>query len=301
MTKIKTCPYCQAKIKSNANIVVCDSCNTPHHEECWGENKGCTAYGCSNNPNINPKEGIIFESIDVGNQTVDDIQRQLEIGREKPKETINCPKCNILIDKNSEFCKHCGQFLKEDVSMLEKERFEKEYKKRYKEKVYFGRKRFIITSVSIVTLILLFIFTFYYSYKMINEYFASEKYQEQSEIEEFISNWEKAWESKDINRYKVLLDEDYIYYDKDGTAVDLEDKIKRIKYTFDNYKYIEIDIEEIKTEKNPETPDYINVTFTQNYKSDKFEQTGVKTLRLYKVKGTRNKWKIFREYYEGTE
>ena len=80
--------------------------------------------------------------------------------------------------------------------------------------------------------------------KMINEYFASEKYQEQSEIEEFISNWEKAWESKDINRYKVLLDEDYIYYDKDGTAVDLEDKIKRIKYTFDNYKYIEIDIYE---------------------------------------------------------
>ena len=301
MTKFKTCPYCQANIKSNANIVVCDLCNTPHHEECWAENNGCTAYGCSNNPNTNPREGIIFESIDVGNQTVDDIQRQLEIEREKPKETINCPKCNIPIDKNSEFCMHCGHFLKEDMSTLEKERFENEYKKRYKEKVNFRRKRFIFTSVSIVTLILLFIFTFYYSYKMINEYFASDKYQEQSEIKEFVSNWEKAWESKDINRYKVLLDEDYIYYDKDDKAVNFEDKIKRIKYTFDNYKYIEVDIEDIKTEKNPETPDYINVTFTQNYKSDKFEQTGVKTLRLYKGKDTKNKWKIFREYYEGTE
>jgi ketosteroid isomerase-like protein len=273
-------------------------CSTPHHKECWEENKGCTTYGCPNNPNTETMGEETFESLDVGNQTIDDIKQELEKQKAKPKATIKCPKCNIPIDKDSDFCNHCGHFLKEDASRTEKSKFEKEYRKLYKEKVNFKRKRLLITTSSILILTILFIVTFYYSYKLINNYFSSDEYQEKNEVNEFILNWEKAWESKDTNRYKEYLDKDYIFYDDEGNAVDYQNKIKRIKYTFNNYEYIEIDVDDIKIEKKPETPNYLNVTFTQNYESDKFEQKGVKTLRLYKGKDTENRWKIFREYFE---
>ncbi|MCD4663718.1 MAG: nuclear transport factor 2 family protein, partial [Bacteroidales bacterium] len=133
------------------------------------------------------------------------------------------------------------------------------------------------------------------------DYFSSDNYQEQQEIESFVSDWEKTWESKDINKYKELLDKDYIYYDKNGKKINYQDKIKRIKYTFDKYEYIEIDVLNIKIEKNLDTPNYINVTFSQRYESNKFKETGIKTLRLYRSNGIETQWKIFREYFEESE
>ena len=299
--KNKTCPYCQANIKSDANIIICELCGTSHHKECWDENKGCTTYGCSNNPNTDSKDETTFGSIDIGNQTIDEIERDLETEREKAKDTVNCPKCNIPIDKNSYFCNHCGFYLKEDTSKKGKEQFEKEYQKRYKEKAAFSQRRLLITTGSILILTALVIITFYFSYKAIYDYFSSDKYQEQQEIKSFVSDWEKAWESKDINKYQKLLDKDYIYYDKNGKKINYQGKIKRIKYTFDKYEYIEIDVSDIKIEKSLDNPNYINVTFNQRYKSDKFEETGIKTLRLYRSDDTENQWKIFREYFEESE
>ena len=113
---------------------ICELCGTPHHKECWEENKGCTTYGCSNNPNTDSKGEITFGSIDIGNQTIAEIKRDLETERKKVKDTINCPKCNIPINKNSYFCNHCGFYMKEDTSKKGTEQFEKEYQKRYKEK-----------------------------------------------------------------------------------------------------------------------------------------------------------------------
>ena len=147
----------------------------------------------------------------------------------------------------------------------------------------------------------LVIITFYFSYKAINDYFSSDKYQEQQEIKSFVSDWEKAWESKDINKYKKLLDKDYVYYDKNGKKINYLEKIKRIEYTFDKYEYIEIDVSDINIEKSLDNPNYINVTFNQGYKSDKFEETGIKTLRLYRSNDTEKQWKIFREYFEESE
>lgn len=43
----KTCPFCQTLIKPNINVIVCDKCKTPHHEECWIENGKCTTFGCN--------------------------------------------------------------------------------------------------------------------------------------------------------------------------------------------------------------------------------------------------------------
>ena len=43
----KTCPFCQSVIKPGAPIIVCPSCNIPHHKECWIENGNkCTTFGC---------------------------------------------------------------------------------------------------------------------------------------------------------------------------------------------------------------------------------------------------------------
>lgn len=43
----KVCPYCHNAIKSTSDIVVCSTCDTPHHKDCWSENGGCTTYGCT--------------------------------------------------------------------------------------------------------------------------------------------------------------------------------------------------------------------------------------------------------------
>lgn len=44
------CPYCRAEIKGSDHIQICSLCKTPHHLDCWQENKGCTVYGCNNAP-----------------------------------------------------------------------------------------------------------------------------------------------------------------------------------------------------------------------------------------------------------
>jgi hypothetical protein len=49
----KTCPYCHSVIKPSAEIITCPSCETPHHKECWVENKGCTIFGCNEKTLVN--------------------------------------------------------------------------------------------------------------------------------------------------------------------------------------------------------------------------------------------------------
>ena len=51
----KTCPYCRFPIKIGAPVAVCDACKTPHHQDCWQENGGCTSYGCARAPGARPQ------------------------------------------------------------------------------------------------------------------------------------------------------------------------------------------------------------------------------------------------------
>ncbi len=46
------CPYCRMEVDS---AVYCPTCATPHHPECWEENRGCTVFGCSDAPPDEPK------------------------------------------------------------------------------------------------------------------------------------------------------------------------------------------------------------------------------------------------------
>jgi len=263
--------------------VVCSSCHTPHHKECWEENKGCTTYGCKNNPNS--------KSIDVGNQTVENIQQMLVQEKQNVK-TIECPYCKKQIEEGSIYCKYCGTGT--DNKQGDKEKFEAEFQKRYKTAIKSKRKRFLITLTSISILALLLFVSIYFAFTKYIDYYNSEE----RKIKSLLRDWEGTWEGKDINKYKDLLDKDYIYYDKDGKAVKLDDKIKRMQWTFDNYKKIKLQISNIKISIDSTSLNYANVSFRQVYTSDKKEEKGMKTLRLYKGEESGYKWKIFREYFE---
>jgi len=55
----KTCPYCQTPIKPNVDVVVCNTCGMPHHQECWMENGRCTTFGCNGTPQQVSGAGVI--------------------------------------------------------------------------------------------------------------------------------------------------------------------------------------------------------------------------------------------------
>jgi TM2 domain-containing membrane protein YozV len=53
------CPYCRAPIDEHQDeLLVCASCGTPHHADCFHENGGCTVFGCTAAPPAEPKLSI---------------------------------------------------------------------------------------------------------------------------------------------------------------------------------------------------------------------------------------------------
>jgi hypothetical protein len=50
------CPYCRGPLDGSAGEeMVCAGCGTPHHQDCYQENGGCTVFGCSAGPAEEPK------------------------------------------------------------------------------------------------------------------------------------------------------------------------------------------------------------------------------------------------------
>jgi TM2 domain-containing membrane protein YozV len=50
------CPYCRMPFDETAPPrIFCTACGTPHHEDCYRENGGCTVFGCSRAPADDPK------------------------------------------------------------------------------------------------------------------------------------------------------------------------------------------------------------------------------------------------------
>jgi hypothetical protein len=42
-----TCSVCQCLILPDEERAICEVCGQPHHSDCWKENFGCSAYGCT--------------------------------------------------------------------------------------------------------------------------------------------------------------------------------------------------------------------------------------------------------------
>lgn len=92
----KICPFCKTKFKEDDEIVVCSSCDMPHHKDCWIENQGCTTFGCM---------GTI-KAVDGSVNTV----TATEITYDEPKESTHvfCTKCGAQNDLAASFCGKCG-------------------------------------------------------------------------------------------------------------------------------------------------------------------------------------------------
>lgn len=286
--KPRTCPYCQTKIKSGADTITCSECGTPHHKECWDENKGCTTFGCANNPHTKKNNPAV---IDVGNETVENIEQMISTPPPPVSQNlVNCPKCNSLIEHNSVFCKFCGYSLREGAAK-ESAVFEEEFRKRYKDKAAFARRRTLITAVSIFVIFAALTVSAYVIMDYVNNYFSSEEFAIKSRVTE----WEKGWESRNIDKYKAFLTEDYMYTGADGKKYNRNQRIERIEYTFQNYRYIVIDLADIEV-KESENRKEATVTFKETYTSDKFEEEGNKTLKMRK--NDTGQWMIYSETFK---
>lgn len=60
------CPYCRTSMQNSDRIRECPACRTPHHGDCWIENKGCTVFGCSMAPPDEEKVAVQVPSAAVG-------------------------------------------------------------------------------------------------------------------------------------------------------------------------------------------------------------------------------------------
>jgi hypothetical protein len=89
----KICPYCKTEIKAGDDVVICSSCEMPHHKDCWIENRGCTTFGCTGTI-----QGINHQSPNTGQNTGD-------------STTIYCTRCGKATHNMNRFCPYCGNIL----------------------------------------------------------------------------------------------------------------------------------------------------------------------------------------------
>lgn len=172
--------------------------------------------------------------------------------------------------------------------------FDKEFELRYKEKRNYKNQVRNVLFISIGIIAFLLTVSAVITYIKLNDYYNSENYR----INQFMKTWENAWESKDIFRYRELLDKDYQYIDKGGKVVSYDERIRRVTKSFETAKNISVKINDVKIEYDTVAKNYVNVKFNQTFSADKKEEKGIKTLRLFKSEETKNQWKVFREYYE---
>lgn len=295
----KTCPYCQTKIKDGVEYTVCAECGTPHHRECWDENRGCTTFGCKENPTVK-KESVGV--IDIGNQTVEEVERLITEARERHNAPVtnqlaNCPECNSLVDQNSRFCKFCGYNFNENQTPIRRNEFEKEYIKRYKQRVSMQKKGTWMTAASVILITVVFLLSGYFAVTQLAEYFSSPK----EEIRSTVTDWKNAWEDKNIQKYQSYLAENYQYTSIEGNRREEKklgrtERIERIEWTFERYEYISIDFSDMKIEIDPLDISKATVTVNEKYESDKYSDEGKKV--LYLEKDAEGKWKIYKEVFE---
>jgi len=59
------CPYCRTSIDA-AEEKTCEGCATPHHQDCYAENGGCTVFGCRCAPPEDPKVAVSAPELAMG-------------------------------------------------------------------------------------------------------------------------------------------------------------------------------------------------------------------------------------------
>ncbi len=87
INKKDTCPICQNEI-DNPTKVVCPTCGTPHHRNCYSENGRCA------NDEFHA-EGFIYE-------------REPSVTYEAEGKSLTCKNCNHSLSDTALFCPNCA-------------------------------------------------------------------------------------------------------------------------------------------------------------------------------------------------
>lgn len=272
----RNCPYCQTPIKNESEAIVCSQCYTPHHPECWDENNGCTSFGCSNNKSS-------ATGINVGDLTPQEAEL-LTVTTPASSTLINCTKCDGLIDENSVYCKFCGSKISTENDSSD---FLDEFQNRYKQKVSFNRRRNFLAIFSTVVLVTVIVIATLITINKL-ETILTPEYPEQ---EFFLNNWLRTWESKDIKGMSEFMTVDYQYKGPDNKTSNKTQKLRRLEWTFENYKFIDIKVSDVIYSVDSTTA---LIEFNQEYESDKYSERGRKKLYL---KLSDDNWKIYREEF----
>lgn len=48
----KICPFDQQILEKDQDLVICTSCGTPHHAQCWEYNNGCAVFNCGGKTSV---------------------------------------------------------------------------------------------------------------------------------------------------------------------------------------------------------------------------------------------------------
>lgn len=99
----KVCPFCKTEFTEGDEIVVCSSCDMPHHKECWIENQGCTTFGC-------------MGTIKSADGTPDSVISNELLYENDGSAYGFCGKCGARISAGSSFCSKCGNTLSQPAA-----------------------------------------------------------------------------------------------------------------------------------------------------------------------------------------
>ncbi len=93
-----TCPVCGSGFEETDTVRVCPDCKTPHHDECWTENRGCSTYGCNS-------------ATHQETHTTDNGGTAPEGG----SGLIPCPACGAMHPTTDLVCSACGKLLGDNL------------------------------------------------------------------------------------------------------------------------------------------------------------------------------------------
>ncbi len=93
-----TCPICGCGFEEGDEIRICPDCKTPHHDECWTENHGCSTYGCDSAAHQETHTADAASS-----------------GQRSESGMIACPACGAMHPATDLVCAACGKLLGESL------------------------------------------------------------------------------------------------------------------------------------------------------------------------------------------
>lgn len=89
-----TCPICGSGFGEDEEIRICPDCRTPHHDECWEDNHGCSTYGCRS-----AAHQMVHTSEDAGDTP------------DGGGGVVACPACGAMHPTTDLVCGSCGKLL----------------------------------------------------------------------------------------------------------------------------------------------------------------------------------------------